>query len=589
MADTQVAQFFILKNEANKDYLMTDADFRLILSGYKGWQDRKVAKATTVALEQRFFHWFIEFPEVFSEGGFDCILGNPPYLGTIKFGESFGVNYTNSILTLYSPTGGKSDLAAYFLRRNYSIINSNGFVSIITTNTISQGDSKDGGLKLILNEGGKIIYANSNIKWPGNAAVTVTLFSITKNNKIAASFIGTRTVKSINANLTDFEILNNPNKLISNRKIGLVGSYLYGEGFILDIKDARDIINSDSKYTKVLFPYLNGKDLNDSPDLRAKRYVINFFDWEEKQAKEFPICFKILEETVKIEREKIYKEAKQVHEWDFWKYWDKREDDYKSIKEFENVIVTARTSKTLAFAFVKNDSVYSSNLTILSKNELSFFSIVHSNVHSCWAWEFGTKLKTDLIYAPNNIIETFPFPKIIEITQEQQLDAIGEAYHEHRKQLMLGMQLGLTKTYNLFHSNAITAQSINDKDKQVASLQKHLEKNANTISFDEAIQSILKLRELHVQMDEAVLDAYGWNDIAMKHNFYEVDYLPENDRVRFTIHPDARKEVMKRLLELNHKIHEEEKASGLLDKKKTVNKKSNVVNESQAGYGGLFK
>jgi len=148
------------------------------------------------------------------------------------------------------------------------------------------------------------------------------------------------------------------------------------------------------------------------------------------------------------------------------------------------------------------------------------------------------------------------------------------------------MQLGLTKTYNLFHSNAITAQGINDKDKQVASLQKHLEKTANTISFDEAIQGILKLRELHVQMDEAVLDAYGWNDIELKHDFYEVDYLPENDRVRFTIHPDARKEVLKRLLELNHKIHEEEKASGLLDKKKTVSKKSNVVNEPQAGYGG---
>jgi hypothetical protein len=82
-------------------------------------------------------------------------------------------------------------------------------------------------------------------------------------------------------------------------------------------------------------------------------------------------------------------------------------------------------------------------------------------------------------------------------------------------------------------------------------------------------------------MDEAVLDAYGWSNdelkitnydttsgavirnsqlkIDLKHDFYDVDYLPENDRVRFTIHPDARKEVLKRLLELNHKIHKEEK------------------------------
>jgi hypothetical protein len=131
------------------------------------------------------------------------------------------------------------------------------------------------------------------------------------------------------------------------------------------------------------------------------------------------------------------------------------------------------------------------------------------------------------------------------------------------------MQLGLTKTYNLFHSNGITAQSINDKDKQVASLQKHLEKTANTISLDEAIQGILKLRELHVQMDEVVLDAYGWNDIVLKHDFYEEDYLSENDRIRYTIHPEARKEVLKRLLELNHNIHAEEVADGLHDKKGT--------------------
>ncbi len=97
MADTQVAQFFIPKTEANKEFLMTDADYRLILSGYKGWQDRKVAKATAVAHEQRFFHWFIEFPEVFKEGGFNCILGNPPFKGGQKLSGSFGDPYAWNI------------------------------------------------------------------------------------------------------------------------------------------------------------------------------------------------------------------------------------------------------------------------------------------------------------------------------------------------------------------------------------------------------------------------------------------------------------------------------------------------------------
>ncbi len=69
-------------------------------------------------------------------------------------------------------------------------------------------------------------------------------------------------------------------------------------------------------------------------------------------------------------------------------------------------------------------------------------------------------------------------------------------------------------------------------------------------------------------MDNTVLDAYGWNDVQLQHDFYEVDYLPENDRTRYTIHPDARKEILKRLLALNYQIHEEEVAKGLWDKKK---------------------
>jgi hypothetical protein len=192
-------------------------------------------------------------------------------------------------------------------------------------------------------------------------------------------------------------------------------------------------------------------------------------------------------------------------------------------------------------------------------------------------------------------IDTYPILTNLTKELKERIDAVGEGYHEHRRKLMLSIQLGLTKTYNLFHSNAISEQTVNEKDKHVAALLKHLEKTPNTISFNEALQGILKLRELHVQMDNAVLDAYGWNDIALNHDFYEVDYLPESDRVRYTIHPDVRKEVLKRLLELNHKIHEEEVAAGLWDKKKATTKKkksgssSNMVNEPQAGYGGLFK
>ena len=127
-----------------------------------------------------------------------------------------------------------------------------------------------------------------------------------------------------------------------------------------------------------------------------------------------------------------------------------------------------------------------------------------------------------------------------------------------------------------------------------------MQKTPGTCLIEEAIAGIIKLRELHVQMDNIVLDAYGWNDILFQHNFYEVDYLPENDRTRYTIHPDARKEVLKRLLELNHQIHEEEVKAGLWDKKQTGKGKKTkpyktdeineiIVEEPDENLGGLFK
>jgi len=61
-----------------------------------------------------------------------------------------------------------------------------------------------------------------------------------------------------------------------------------------------------------------------------------------------------------------------------------------------------------------------------------------------------------------------------------------------------------------------------------------------------------------------------------------VDYLPENDRVRYTISHDARKEVLKRLLKLNHEIHEQEVKAGLHLKGKTKKKKPKKKQKADA-------
>jgi hypothetical protein len=95
---------------------------------------------------------------------------------------------------------------------------------------------------------------------------------------------------------------------------------------------------------------------------------------------------------------------------------------------------------------------------------------------------------------------------------------------------MLARQEGLTKTYNRFH-------------------------NPNEHAAD-----IVQLRALHKEMDEAVAHAYGWDDLALEHGFHET-----KQGLRYTISEAARREVLDRLLALNHQRHAEEVAAGLVD------------------------
>ena len=98
---------------------------------------------------------------------------------------------------------------------------------------------------------------------------------------------------------------------------------------------------------------------------------------------------------------------------------------------------------------------------------------------------------------------------------------------------MLARQEGLTTTYNRFHNP------------------------------DERAADIARLRELHVEMDRAVAAAYGWDDLDLGHGFHETA-----QGVRFTINEAARREVLGRLLELNHQRYAEEVAAGLHEKGK---------------------
>ena len=568
LADIQVAQFFVPKTEKTKDLLITEGQYRILLKSKTAVQSLAASKATATANEKNFFHWFIEFPEVFNDGGFHCILGNPPYLGGSKISGSFGNSYLNVLQSNFIESTGRCDLVGYFFRRIFSIIQNNGYSSLISTNTISQGDTRKSALEFIIKNMGVINFAIKATKWPGKVAVEVSLLSLTKVGYSGKCIIGTKVVNSINSYLEEpSSISSTVFTLKANENLAFEGVKIMGVGFTLEPKIANELIQSDFKNKQVLFPYLNGDDLNSTVDQKAQRWVINFYDWSEQKAKEYTDCFSIVEEKVKPVR-LLQNDIRAKEHW--WKFQRPRPELQKAIKYLENVIVTARTSNTNAICIVPTNQILNSNLTVIALEGFEWFCLLQSSISFSWAYTYSTKLESRLIYQPTDVIGTLPFRINLNEHQRQSLKITGELYYVFRNNIMMRIHLGLTKTYNLFHERELTPMAVILTQQGKLGEKKYKEylsehggmvggvfKPEFIENAEKAVEMIIQLRKLHKQMDEAVLGAYGWGDISLQHNFYEVDYLPENDRVRYTIHPDARKEILKRLLELNHKIHEE--------------------------------
>jgi type I restriction-modification system DNA methylase subunit len=78
------------------------------------------------------FDWQKEFPEIMKQGGFDAVIGNPPYvtLGNDLFSDSV-LSYLNS----YEVAQYKTDLFHLFIQRGIDLLKTDGFLGYITPNT----------------------------------------------------------------------------------------------------------------------------------------------------------------------------------------------------------------------------------------------------------------------------------------------------------------------------------------------------------------------------------------------------------------------------------------------------------------------
>ncbi len=536
VAGIPIAQFYTQKIPRNERKIITDIEFRSYSRSKLIPEGEGAEHARSIAENKRFFHWFVEFPEIMKRGGFDCILGNPPYLGGDALSGTYGHPFCEYVKWEYAPAG-HSDLVVFFLRRIYELLRDDGFVAIITTNSIIDGKNRRDGLEQIISNKGQINMAVRGMKWPGVANLVVSLLSIHKGQWSGLKMLDNQPVKRINPFFEEDENLGDPKVLQENCNPILKGVDFLGDGFLLSHTEADQLRTSDPRNAEVIMPILNGKELNHNPDQAPGRSIINFRNWPIDRARQYLEPFSIVEEKVRPFR--MTKNRKRNREiW--WVFAKHRPGLIRAIQNIPQCFVAAGTTKYLCFSAMPTDYVFSSSLYVFTTDRWDLFSVIQSTLHEVWARKYSGSLKQDLSYSPSYCFKTFIFPTGLWQMPDTDLAEIGESYHAHRKKLMQSLWLGLTKIYNLFHARDLFPEMIAEESKK------------DMATATSGLEEIIELRRLHVALDLAVRDAYGWQDLDLQHDFYEVETLPENDRVRYTISPKARVELLKRLLAENH-------------------------------------
>ncbi len=463
-------------------------------------------------------HWILAVPDVMERGGFDAVVGNPPFLGGKRVSGAIGSNLREWLVSvLADDTKGNADMVAYFLLRATSLLASQGNLGLIATKTIAQGDTREVGLDQSVKDRLTLTRAVQSQPWPAASA-----------NLQYAAVWGTREELSPSAEcVVDGAIVaeistllepgtrvsGTPSVLAANCGQAFMGCVVLGDGFLVEPEEAEEWIREDQSNTDVLSRYLNGEDVNSQPGTKARRWAIDFYPMTLHDASRYSAPFARVLERVKPERQQ---NNKKVYRERWWQFAESCPGMRRTLKTLGKCLVIAQTSKTLMPVRVPTDQTLSVMLCVFATDSFADQAVLSSSLHQMWAIKHGSAMRTDPRYTPSDVFETFPRPEPTD-----RLAEIGHILDTERREIMLRRELGLTKLYNRVNDPAVA---------------------------DSADPDIERMREIHVELDHAVMQAYNWGDVPLEHGFHTYRQMR-----RWTVSPTARVEILDRLLEENHR------------------------------------
>ena len=193
------------------------------------------------------------------------------------------------------------------------------------------------------------------------------------------------------------------------------------------------------------------------------------------------------------------KNQKLKEQW--WLHERPRPGFRKAIKNIERYIATPRTAKHRFFVFLPVDIISESEVITIALDDAYYLGILSTSIHAKWCLANGGSMGVyigNIRYNNSVCFNPFPFPDSTP-EQKQKIRELGERLDSHRKQVQAAHpDITITGMYNLLEKlRAGTPFSDIDRAYNNRAL-------------------VSTLNQIHEELDKAVFEAYGWQDLSGK-------------------------------------------------------------------------
>jgi hypothetical protein len=458
----------------------------------------------------------------------DFIIGNPPFIGNWMMRTELGDGYTETLRETYSEVPESADYVMYWWHRAAEAVRSGrtrrfGFIA---TNSLRQTFNRRVVAQHVEGENPlSLVYAIPDHPWVDSRDGADVRISMTVGESGRREGVLSRVLHEVpgqdhavvefseRRGIIHADLTIGPNvaaalPLKSNEGLSCPGVKLHGAGFIITPREAMQLgLGRIPGLERHIRLYRNGRDIAARP---RGVLVIDLFGLSaEEVRRRFPEVYQWVHERVKPERDHNNRRWRREH---WWLFGEPISTFRPALAGVNRYISTVETSKHRFFVFLDVSILPDNMLVNIALEDAYFLGVLSSRVHVTWALATGGRLGVgnDPRYNKTRCFEPFPFPAANE-RQHERIRSLGEALDGHRKrQQELFPELTITGMYNVVEKLR-TGEELDE---------------ASSAIHEQGLVSVL--REIHDELDVAVLDAYGWPaDVPTEDILYRLVALNE--------------------------------------------------------------